>query len=152
MLLAVFRCCGGALPLSYDELKQSVTLLKLNTAVSQDLSTSLAMAIVDRLAERGKALKRVVVAAAVQPPKRNQVKKREEPQHVSAMDVKNCRTEGFFCCVSLPYLVNLVMLYSPRCCREKNVKLPSGDHSVPDSAVTESYYLCSTYLADDGIL
>lgn len=54
---------------------RSVTLLKLNTAVSQDLSTSLAMAIVDRLAERGKALKRVVVAAAVQPPKRNQAQR-----------------------------------------------------------------------------
>ncbi|CAM9343991.1 unnamed protein product, partial [Sphacelaria rigidula] len=50
---------------------KSVTLLKINTEVPQDLSASLAIAIVDLLAERAEALERVVVAAAVQPPKRN---------------------------------------------------------------------------------
>lgn len=42
----------------------------------QDLSASLAIAIVDLLAERAEALERVVVAAAVQPPKRNNVRTR----------------------------------------------------------------------------
>lgn len=52
---------------------QSVTLLKLNTVVGLDLSASLAMSMVDLLAAHQPALERVIIAAAVQPPKRHEV-------------------------------------------------------------------------------
>lgn len=42
----------------------------------QDLAASLAVAIVDLLAERAEVLERVIVAAAVQPPKRHNVRTR----------------------------------------------------------------------------
>lgn len=53
----------------------SVTLLKLNTAVGQDLAASLSLSLVDLLADRRAALDRVIIAAAVQPPKRHQVRR-----------------------------------------------------------------------------
>lgn len=53
----------------------SVTLLKLNTAVGQDLAASLSLSLVDLLADHRAALDRVIIAAAVQPPKRHQVRR-----------------------------------------------------------------------------
>ncbi|CAM9760000.1 unnamed protein product [Ectocarpus sp. 6 AP-2014] len=51
----------------------SVTLLKLNTAVGQDLSASLSLSLVDLLVARRTTLDRLIIAAAVQPPKRHQI-------------------------------------------------------------------------------
>ncbi|CAN0029804.1 unnamed protein product [Ectocarpus sp. 12 AP-2014] len=51
----------------------SVTLLKLNTAVGQDLSASLSLSLVDLLVSRRPTLDRLIIAAAVQPPKRHQI-------------------------------------------------------------------------------
>lgn len=51
----------------------SVTLLKLNTAVGQDLSASLSLSLVDLLVARRLPIGRLIIAAAVQPPKRHQV-------------------------------------------------------------------------------
>ena len=53
---------------------KSVTLLKLNTAVGRDLSASLSLSIVDLLDAYRSTLDRVIIAAAVQPPKRHQVR------------------------------------------------------------------------------
>lgn len=50
-----------------------MTLLKLNTVVGQDISASLAMSMVDLLAAHQPALDRVIIVAAVQPPKRHEV-------------------------------------------------------------------------------
>eukprot|EP00903_Cladosiphon_okamuranus_P010817 g10219.t1 len=53
----------------------SVTLLKFNTAVGQDLAASLSLSLVDLLADHRATLDRVIIAAAVQPPKRHQLPK-----------------------------------------------------------------------------
>lgn len=58
----------------YTNLPQSVTLLKLNTAVGEDLSASLALSVVDLLASHESEVGRVIVVAAVQPPKRLKVR------------------------------------------------------------------------------
>ena len=71
-------CCDDLssvlLPFFCFCLLQSVTLLKLNTAVGQDLSASLSLSIVDLLDAHRSTLDRVIIAAAVQPPKRHQVR------------------------------------------------------------------------------
>ena len=54
----------------------SVTLLKLNNTVAQDLVAPLALSLVDLLAAHRPALDRVIIAAAVQSPKRHQVRRR----------------------------------------------------------------------------
>lgn len=51
-----------------------MTLLKLNTAVGRDLSASLSLSLVDLLDAHRSTLDRVIIAAAVQPPKRHQVR------------------------------------------------------------------------------
>lgn len=48
-------------------------MLKLNTAVGQDLSASLVLSLVDLLAVHRPTLDRLIIVAAVQPPKRHQV-------------------------------------------------------------------------------
>lgn len=53
--------------------KPAVTLLKLNTAVDQDLSASLSLSLVDLLAVHRPTLDRLMIVTAVQPPKRHQV-------------------------------------------------------------------------------
>ncbi|CAM9110671.1 unnamed protein product [Ectocarpus fasciculatus] len=56
-----------------DTDQPSVTLLKLNTTVGQDLSASLSLSLVDLLVARRPTLDRLIIAAAVQPPKRHQI-------------------------------------------------------------------------------
>ncbi|CAM9573726.1 unnamed protein product [Pylaiella littoralis] len=51
----------------------AVTMLKLNTAVGQDLSASLVLSLVDLLAVHRPTLDRLIIVAAVQPPKRHQM-------------------------------------------------------------------------------
>ncbi|CAN0130397.1 unnamed protein product [Ascophyllum nodosum] len=53
--------------------EKSITLLKINTALDEDLSAPLALSITDLLAERRETVRRFFVAAAVQSPKRHQV-------------------------------------------------------------------------------
>ncbi|CAN0131786.1 unnamed protein product [Scytosiphon promiscuus] len=64
---------GPGEPADDQHSEPSVTLLKLNTAVGQDLSALLSMSLVDVLAARGPALRRLIVVVAVQPPKRHQL-------------------------------------------------------------------------------
>ncbi len=68
--------CSVVPPPIFFALQSSVTLLKLNTAVAQDLEASLASSLVDLLAAHRPMLDRVIIAAAVQAPKRHQVRRR----------------------------------------------------------------------------
>lgn len=71
--LFFFVCCDDHF-VSVFAFRKSVTLLKLNTAVGRDLSASLSVSIVDLLDAYRSTLDRVIIAAAVQPPKRHQVR------------------------------------------------------------------------------
>lgn len=58
----------------FNRFKPAVTLLKLNTAVDQDFSASLSVSLTDLLAVHRPSLDRLIIVAAVQPPKRHQVR------------------------------------------------------------------------------
>eukprot|EP00752_Nemacystus_decipiens_P004883 g4443.t1 len=75
----------------------SVTLLKLSTAVGQDLTSSLSVSLVDLLADHRATLDRVFISAAVQPPKRHQLPKEATTIPSDAVCTFSCGGESSSC-------------------------------------------------------